>query len=188
MPRRSGADITFLLDRLDERRNRYLLPSLPLRFLFSYITYPQPLNDLVTAVFKERKSFPVCVCKRKNSITPDSARRKIRIHRESIIAFDKILRTNSRTTFRLLRPPPPAPPSLLTRLPSSRERLPRIIHIYDQTLYQPHLPRIHLIETSVSEAIGCEPRCALSQGGRKHNGPTTRSTLASFLLDIVDRR
>lgn len=61
MPRRSGADITFLLDRLDERRNRYLLPPLPLRF--------RPLSILLCNVptalersrhrrFKERKSFP----------------------------------------------------------------------------------------------------------------------------------
>lgn len=90
---------------------------------------------------------------------PDSPRgREIRIH-ESITAFVKFL---GRIHEWLLVSFDPLPPPF-TRLPSSRERLPRIIHIYDQTLYQPHLPRIHLIETSVSEAIGCEP-CVVSGG------------------------
>lgn len=38
MPRRSGADITFLLDRLDERRNRYPASLPPAHFLLSYVS------------------------------------------------------------------------------------------------------------------------------------------------------
>lgn len=53
---------------------------------------------------------------------------------------------------------------ILDRSRFSGERLPRIIHIYDRALYQPYLPRVRLIETSVSEAIGCEPRCLRGRG------------------------
>ena len=65
MPRRSGADITFLLDRLDERRNRYPCippsPSVSSRFLFSYVTHLRRISSFSPRQRekeRERESFP----------------------------------------------------------------------------------------------------------------------------------
>ena len=111
MPRRSGADITFLLDRLDERRNRYPCippsPSVSSRFLFSYVTHLT--KDLVILAETERERererenhfHRLCLrLRRKNSIMPIlPVEREIRIH-ESITSFRQILRDgDSRMTF-----------------------------------------------------------------------------------------
>lgn len=74
---------------------------------------------------------------------------------------------------------------ILARTSPPRERLPRIIHIYDRTLYQPHLPRIHLIETSVSEAIGCEPRCLRGSRAQCSSRAGARWSPRSILRTVV---